>query len=378
MPANQVPWFVSAIASSALITWVFGRLLKLSSFQDHPNDRSLHQVTTPKIGGFAIFVSVVSLSLIHLTWDVAAPDRDDGAANTMLRFWLLMSTLVFVVCVANDRARRDLPPLLRMCLFSLACAVFVWKLSIEFPRTLIHFESLEAEIKNWISPKWPVLIFAVVSILAFTNFFNFMDGIDGLAGSMGVIGFSCMGAIAQSSNPALGYTTSSACFTIAAASMGFLFFNWPKASVFMGDTGSTFLGFSAMTIGWLGSAQGLWHWTIPFIIFFPFWFDASSTLVFRIIQRKKIWQAHREHIYQRAILSLGKDSRRHPHLRVLLPGIALMLISSSVALYVSLGSFRATPLSICLAILVLALIHTVIAWAVHRHQNAMFDSLESK
>jgi UDP-N-acetylmuramyl pentapeptide phosphotransferase/UDP-N-acetylglucosamine-1-phosphate transferase len=136
-----------------------------------------------------------------------------------------------------------------------------------------------------------------------TNLYNFMDGSDGLAGGMALFGFAFYGIAALMTHNA---TLATLNFIISAAAMGFLYYNYPPAKVFMGDAGSIPLGFLAAAMGLLGWLQGCWGIWFPFLVFSPFVVDASLTLAKRTLRGAKITEAHREHYYQRAIqIGLG-------------------------------------------------------------------------
>jgi UDP-N-acetylmuramyl pentapeptide phosphotransferase/UDP-N-acetylglucosamine-1-phosphate transferase len=95
-------------------------------------------------------------------------------------------------------------------------------------------------------------------------------------------------------------------FTIAAAALGFLLFNFPPAKIFMGDAGSIPLGFLVVAMGVWGVQKGDWSVWFPLLVFSPFIVDASVTLLKRSLRGAKITEAHREHYYQRAIqIGLG-------------------------------------------------------------------------
>lgn len=139
-----------------------------------------------------------------------------------------------------------------------------------------------------------------------TNLYNFMDGIDGLAGGMGVFGFGTLGF--------LGYLSGDvhvavAGWIIAAATTGFLVWNFPPARIFMGDTGSATLGFLAATLSFEADTRGSIPISLSLLLFIPFIADASITLVRRILKREKIWLPHRSHYYQRLVRA-GWSHRR--------------------------------------------------------------------
>jgi UDP-N-acetylmuramyl pentapeptide phosphotransferase/UDP-N-acetylglucosamine-1-phosphate transferase len=120
---------------------------------------------------------------------------------------------------------------------------------------------------------------------------------------------------------------------IAGACVGFLTLNLPPAKVFMGDSGSTILGFFAASVGAFGAAKGDWSPLFGFLVFFPFVYDSGITLLTRIAKRKRFWEAHREHLYQQAVLA------GIPRGFVLLIYAVLMLVSATVALYFKDGNF---------------------------------------
>jgi UDP-N-acetylmuramyl pentapeptide phosphotransferase/UDP-N-acetylglucosamine-1-phosphate transferase len=129
---------------------------------------------------------------------------------------------------------------------------------------------------------------------------------DGFAGGMTLVGFGFLGALGLSEGAAgLGVIA----LIIAAAAAGFLAFNYPPARIFMGDAGAVPLGFLAAALAVKGNRDnviGLW---IPVLIFSPFIVDATVVLVRRMLKGKRIWEAHREHYYQRLVLA-GWSHRR--------------------------------------------------------------------
>jgi UDP-N-acetylmuramyl pentapeptide phosphotransferase/UDP-N-acetylglucosamine-1-phosphate transferase len=148
-----------------------------------------------------------------------------------------------------------------------------------------------------------------------------MDGMDGFAGGMAVIGFSTLAWLGRA-DP--GFAT--LCLIVAAASAGFLFHNFPPAKIFLGDTGSTTLGFLAAACSLWGSRVGLFPFWVALLVFSPFIVDATVTLLRRLLRGERIWEAHRTHYYQRLVL-LGWG-----HRRTVLVEYALMLACAGSAL----------------------------------------------
>jgi Fuc2NAc and GlcNAc transferase len=134
------------------------------------------------------------------------------------------------------------------------------------------------------------------------NLFNFMDGIDAIA-SVETITVSIAAAIILlgAGNASFTYVL----LALAAATTGFLIWNWPPAKIFMGDGGSSYIGFALAAVAIATSHGGginLWSWLILFAVFVV---DATVTLVVRMLRRERWHEAHRTHAYQHAARGLG-------------------------------------------------------------------------
>ena len=170
----------------------------------------------------------------------------------------------------------------------------------------------------------PFLLLAIIITAWMINLYNFMDGSDGLAGGMALFGFGFYGVAAWISGNELFALVN---FSIAASALAFLIFNFHPARIFLGDAGSIPLGFVAATLGAMGWRQNDWPAWFPFLIFSPFIMDASVTLLKRALKRRKIWEAHREHYYQR-LVQIGWGHRKTAWLEY-----ALMLAAGASALW---------------------------------------------
>jgi UDP-N-acetylmuramyl pentapeptide phosphotransferase/UDP-N-acetylglucosamine-1-phosphate transferase len=179
-----------------------------------------------------------------------------------------------------------------------------------------------------------------------TNLYNFMDGSDGLAGGMALFGFASYGIAAWLEQE---YVLASANFTIVAASLSFLLFNFHPAKIFMGDAGSIPLGFFAAAMGLWGWQLGCWAAWFPLLVFSPFIVDASVTLFKRALRGSRITEAHRDHYYQRAI-QLGAG-----HRNVALFEYALMLMCGVLALWCREQSFPWVTLLWCVSLYALCM-----------------------
>ncbi|MDP2786964.1 MAG: glycosyltransferase family 4 protein [Pseudomonadota bacterium] len=263
-------WFLPPLA--LVVCWLTLILLLRRETvlpMDHPNERSLHVRPTPRIGGLGIMAGLAICTLFL---------RPDGVLVLML--------------VA-----------LGLCALSLLDDLRGLSVRVRFAG---HFIAAGAAL--YVLPDLPGWAWwlALPALVWMTNLYNFMDGSDGLAGGMALFGFASYGAAAW-----LGGAESLAvlAWVIAAASAGFLLFNFPPARVFMGDAGSIPLGYLAAALGLAGWAEGLWPIAFPVLVFSPFIVDASATLLRRLSRGEKIWQAHRSHYYQR-LVRMGWSHRR--------------------------------------------------------------------
>lgn len=272
---------------AAVVTFMLTHILLSSrtakKIQDIPNERSLHTAPVPRIGGLALIVGVLSgwmMSLNSLTWWIVLP--------------LLMLLLVSLL---DDM--RGLSVRYRLLVHLGAAFLLVAGSGLYAQSMLLGM----------------LVLFVVVWVI---NLYNFMDGSDGLAGGMALFGFGIYGIAAI-----LGRDVPFALLnlSIAAAAFSFLYFNFHPARIFMGDAGSIPLGFLAAAMGIGGWQINLWPAWFPLLVFSPFVLDATVTLFKRGLRREKIWQAHREHYYQR-IVQLGLGHRNTAILEyVLMTGV---------------------------------------------------------
>jgi Fuc2NAc and GlcNAc transferase len=147
------------------------------------------------------------------------------------------------------------------------------------------------------------------------NLYNFMDGIDGLAGGEAVsVALTALILLAGKGRSDLAAGAGLA----GASALGFLFWNWPPAKIFMGDVGSGFLGVILAGLA-LASAFEPGPWPVVWLILLAlFGVDATVTLARRLARKARVYQAHREHAYQHA-------ARRWGHRRVSMAALAVNL-----------------------------------------------------
>jgi FlaA1/EpsC-like NDP-sugar epimerase/UDP-N-acetylmuramyl pentapeptide phosphotransferase/UDP-N-acetylglucosamine-1-phosphate transferase len=244
----------------------------LPSPLDRPNARSLHRHPIPRAGGQAIFAALLICAY----------------AINLHSWYLLAILLVFAISLRDDW--KPQPATLRLSIQALATAIVLLSTKSGLPAL--------------------ILVLAGLLMVWATNLYNFMDGSDGLAALIGGIGLfslalTSLSGLSSVSQHTLSLTTFA--MVLAGACTGFLLFNWPSARLFMGDCGAVTLGFSIGMLAFLGVEHRMWPAWFPVLVFLPFIADATLTLLIRTMKREPLWEAHREHVYQKLVLlGLGK------------------------------------------------------------------------
>lgn len=260
--------------AAALVSMLLTLFLLISKagkeLQDIPNERSLHDTPIPRIGGVGLIAGILS------GW---------ALMFKMLAWWIVLPVVaLFAISLIDDM--KGLTVGKRLPVHLAAAFILVLGSGLLLQNPLLALVMLLATV--WM-----------------TNLFNFMDGSDGLAGGMAFIGFTAFGVAAlmhREVDQAMIY------FAVSAAALGFLFHNFPPARVFMGDAGSIPMGFLVAALGIWGWQKGNWPAWFPFMVFSPFIVDATVTLIRRSMRRASVFEAHREHYYQR-LVQMGMGHR---------------------------------------------------------------------
>ncbi|MEQ1773345.1 MAG: glycosyl transferase [Burkholderiales bacterium] len=317
---------LSFVVSFLLLWWAVSSLRTRMPL-DTPNTRSLHSTPVPRVGGVGVLAG-------------------SGIGFFVLGFYpslALLAGALLLACVSLGDDWRGIPVVWRLAAQLCAASFVAWDMFIDYG---------------------PVaMVIATLAITWMTNLYNFMDGSDGLAGGMAMFGFSFYAIAAWSAgSSAFGMANAS----IAAAAAAFLFFNFHPARIFLGDVGSVPLGFLAAAFGITGWLQHDWAWWFPLLVFSPFIVDASITLARRLTSGTRVWEAHRDHYYQRLVrMGFG-------HRATALAEYALMLACGSAALWaMTLATDAQHVLFILMGLLYATLIAIIErAWRVRHKLNA--------
>ena len=260
--------YIILFVASVGLTYLVRLLALKKNIVDNPNERSSHTVPTPRGGGLAIVI----------TWFVALVYlfvQNKIEANL---FYALLSGLVLALVSMVDDV-IDLKPSIRMlaqAISAFGALYFLggFQLIPEFNNPIVF---------------WLLNFLVFIGIIWFINLYNFLDGIDAYASQEAIL--VATGIFIITGNSTLGF--------LIAAVGGFLIWNWPKAKIFMGDVGSTQLGFILVVLGiYFHNNQELaiTNWLILTSLF---WFDATFTLYRRWRNKESLSVAHKKHMYQR-------------------------------------------------------------------------------
>ena len=286
-----VPAALAALAAGAAATgWLVSRAPR-RWLADHPNERSLHERPVPRSGGIAILAAILAGVAAGLATAALPATSVPGYG------WVLCGALVVASVSFADDVRR-VPPAIRI-VSHLAAAVCVVLAGLSAERIVLPGAVLH------LGPAAGAA-FTVLFVAWLVNLYNFMDGMDGFAAGMTAVGFTALAALCAGQGAA---GLAAVNLVVAAAALGFLPFNFPPARIFMGDLGSTLLGYlCAVTMLWSERSASVPLW-ISVLVFSPFIVDASVTLARRTIAGERPWRAHRGHFYQR-LVRLGWGHRK--------------------------------------------------------------------
>lgn len=302
---------------------------------DYPNSRSLHGHPIPCTGGIAILGGIIVSNLVSI--------QDVHIIITWppIPFFIMgLMPLMFIALLDDSQGVATYWRIITHLLASVSLLI-----------AGLSLEKMELPGLSWPLSPWVDIPLTLLLTIWMINLYNFMDGMDGFAGGMAVIGFSALAWLGRADADFASF-----CLIVAAASAGFLVHNFPPAKIFMGDTGSTTLGFLVAACCLWGNKAGLFPLWAALLVFSPFIVDATVTLLCRLFRGEKIWEAHRSHYYQRLVL-LGWG-----HRRTVLAEYVLMLTCAGSAI----GAVALPPSGQLILLMAWVVIYLLLMWAVER------------
>ena len=281
---------VTSLAISFLFMPLLINLLEKGELLDEGGHRKIHKGNIPSMGGIVIFIAFM---FSILAWLPATPAFDR-------KYFLGAISLIALLGIRDDFAPTL--PRQKLLVQFIAASIIVLLTDI---RVFSFYGFLGIEV----IPVWISYIISVLFIVFITNAFNLIDGIDGLAGLMGAIGLSLFGVWFYFA----GFPEYSiVAIVLVGAILGFLYYNWHPASIFMGDTGSLVIGFTLSICAiWFFNLNAslpdssLLSFNAPFsialgVLLFPI-FDTARIVLLRARQRKSPFVADRQHTHHHVL-----------------------------------------------------------------------------
>ena len=352
MLTRQVLFMIFAFIVSFAFTFATTPLVRRFAFKigaiDIPKDnRRMHKKPTPRIGGLAIIFGFTVATLCF-----AQPSRQ-------LYGTLAGAAIIAVMGVIDDC--KNLPAKLKFVIQIIAALVVVFAGDIKID--VFTNPNFLSDNPYWVLPEWLSVTLTVIWIVFITNAVNFIDGLDGLAAGVSAIMSISLVFISirvgEYSIAILGIALMGSCF-------GFLPFNFNPAKIFMGDTGSTFLGFMLATLSIQGvfKSYAVISFAVPLLILGLPLFDALFAMIRRILRGQSPMTADRGHLHHR-LVDMGFSQKQTVFILYAISGV----LGITAVLLAESGVLRALLLVIC--VLILLLIGSMLGKNsyVHQHQD---------
>lgn len=327
---NEMLWHDICLGIAALVlALVFVPLAMKLAYKigavDKPNARKVHTKIMPRMGGLGIYLAYIIV--------VLATQK----MNMQLAGLLLGSTILVVLGIFDDM--KDLNAKFKLLIQILAAViVMAFGVRIEFMTNVFGGEAIYLDILSL-----PITLLWIVGI---TNAINLIDGLDGLAGGIATIAALSMAVVGWIYGQ---YLMASMAIILAGATMGFLRYNFHPAKVFMGDTGSLFLGFNLSVLAIMGVAKSVTFISLaaPVLVLGVPIFDTFFAILRRKMNHKPIFAADKEHLHHR-LLGMGFSHRK------------TVLIIYAISFFLALSAILITYLSTAEAVAVVAIVLSVI------------------
>jgi UDP-GlcNAc:undecaprenyl-phosphate GlcNAc-1-phosphate transferase len=352
MLTRQVLFMIFAFIVSFAFTFATTPLVRRFAFKigaiDIPKDnRRMHKKPTPRIGGLAIIFGFTVATLCF-----AQPSRQ-------LYGTLAGAAIIAVMGVIDDC--KNLPAKLKFVIQIIAALVVVFAGDIKID--VFTNPNFLSDNPYWVLPEWLSVTLTVIWIVFITNAVNFIDGLDGLAAGVSAIMSISLVFISirvgEYPIAILGIALMGSCF-------GFLPFNFNPAKIFMGDTGSTFLGFMLATLSIQGvfKSYAVISFAVPLLILGLPLFDALFAMIRRILRGQSPMTADRGHLHHR-LVDMGFSQKQTVFILYAISGV----LGITAVLLAESGVLRALLLVIC--VLILLLIGSMLGKNsyVHQHQD---------
>ena len=299
--------YISVIAIAFLVTLVITPLVRrfalLRGLVDRPGGRKVHERPIPRLGGAAIFLGVATAIALQILGELrfgwGGTFVSAGSIETRTLGVIGGMTLIFLVGLYDDL--KNLSPGAKFAGQLVAAGVVVASgLRIEYVGNPLGGGLIALGLVS--------IPITLIYIVGFTNVINLIDGLDGLAAGVSTIAAISLAVLAAQGNR---LDAAALAMAVIGACLAFLIYNFNPASIFMGDSGSLFLGFTLGTISLMGvmKSTATIALAVPLLIIGVPIFDTASAIIRRLLHQRPIQEADKGHIHHR-LLGRGFDQRQ--------------------------------------------------------------------
>ena len=266
--------------TSLLLTMVVKKIAVHVNAMDIPNERKVHKVPIPRLGGLAVYMAFL------LGYMLYAP------VTTQMISILIGSFIIILTGIIDDI--NSVP-----ARYKFLCQIIAALVVVIYGK--LYFNDLTIFGLTLTFPTWVNMALSVFFIVAIVNAINLIDGLDGLSSGISSIYFLTIAILGFTLNRFGGLDVILALIMFG-STLGFLFHNFPPAKIFIGDTGSMFLGFMISVIALLGyKVTTITSIIIPLIILFIPIFDTLLAIVRRLLKHESIGHPDKEHFHHQLL-----------------------------------------------------------------------------
>ena len=311
MNPSLIMSFVVTMVITALLIPIVMKIGAKLGIVAHKNKRTVHKVEVPRIGGYAIYISSLIGMVIFL--------KTDPQINAIL----IASFLVFFVGLFDDV--HDLSPKTKLIVELIAALI------------VILYGDIYLKGFDFLPTNWPPILPGAITVLwivGITNAINLIDGLDGLSSGISIIVLFTISITSLTS----GRTDiASLSLVLAGAIMGFLFYNFHPAKIFLGDCGALYIGFMISVISLLGfgyNVSTFFTLGAPIVVLMVPIMDTLIAIIRRKVHHKKFSEADKAHLHHNLMFKLKLGHRKSV---IVLYGVTFLFsLTSYIYLYDSL------------------------------------------
>ncbi|KQL46558.1 UDP-phosphate N-acetylglucosaminyl 1-phosphate transferase [Brevibacillus choshinensis] len=343
--------FLTSLIVSFIATPYVKKLAVKVGAVDAPNQRKVHTRIMPRMGGLAIYLGYLVAFFLFVPY---------SSMGEMLGIFI-GSSIVMIVGMLDDK--YQLSPKWKLLGQLVATAIVVIPFGLKIGVVNLPYTGSIDFSSGWLM--WLAIPITMFWIVGVTNAVNLIDGLDGLSAGVSAIATATMAIMALLMGD---HNVAIYCFVLLGAILGFLYFNFHPARLFMGDTGSLFLGFNLAALSIMGFKEALFvSFIIPIVVLgVPLW-DTFFAIVRRIVNKKPISSPDKGHLHH-CLLNMGLS-----HRRTVLTIYSISIFFGTMAILLT-KTTKWTTIIVMIALLIVTHLATEIVGLVSRRHRPLINA----